>query len=37
MAKWLAAKPFYRSKIVIPLSVIIACVAAFWTIERIFF
>ena len=37
MAKWFAAKPFYRSRIVIPLSVIIAGIAAFWTIQRIFF
>ena len=37
MAKWFAAKPFYRSRIVIPLSIIIACIAAFWTIQRIFF
>lgn len=37
MAKWFAAKPFYRSRIVIPLSIMIACIAAFWTVERIFF
>lgn len=37
MAKWFADKPFYRSRIVIPLSILIACIAGFWTIERIFF
>ena len=30
-------QPFYRKKIVIPLSVIIAAIAAYWTVERIFF
>lgn len=30
-------KPYYRKFIVIPLSVIIAAIAAYWTIERIFF
>lgn len=37
MAKWFSGKSFYRSRIVIPLSILIACIAAFWTIERIFF
>lgn len=30
-------KPYYRKKIVIPLSIIIAVIAAYWTIERVFF
>jgi hypothetical protein len=30
-------KPYYRKKIVIPLSIAIAGVAAYWTVERIFF
>lgn len=30
-------KPFYRKKIVIPLSIIIAAIAAYWTVERTFF
>ena len=30
-------KPYYRKRIVMPLSVIIATIAAYWTIERIFF
>jgi len=29
-------KPFYRNKIVIPLSIIIAVIAAYWTVERFF-
>lgn len=29
-------KPYYRKRIVIPLSIIIAVIAAYWTIERIF-
>lgn len=42
VAFFLLAKPFgnktyYRKRIVIPLSVIIACIAAFWAVERIFF
>jgi hypothetical protein len=37
LAKWFAHKPYYRQRIVIPLSIIIACIAAFWTIQRIFF
>jgi hypothetical protein len=30
-------KPYYRKRIVMPLSIIIAAVAAYWTVERIFF
>lgn len=30
-------KPYYRKRIVIPLSIIIAAIAAYWTVERIFF
>lgn len=30
-------KPYYRKTIVIPLSIIIAVIAAYWTVERIFF
>jgi len=37
MAKWFADKPYYRKYIVIPSSTIIAAIAAFWTIQRIFF
>lgn len=37
LAKWFADKPYYRSRVVIPLSIAIALIAAFWTIQRIFF
>lgn len=37
VAKLFARKPWYRRRIVIPASVIIALVAAYWTVERIFF
>jgi hypothetical protein len=36
-AKWFGDKPYYRNRIVIPLSVIIALIAAYWTVQRIFF
>lgn len=35
--KWFGNKPWYRKGIVIPLSVIIAIIAAFWTVQRLFF
>jgi hypothetical protein len=37
VAKIFAHKPWYRKRIVIPASLIIALVAGYWTIERIFF
>lgn len=37
LAKWFGNKPYYRKAIVIPLSAIIALVAAVWTVQRIFF
>jgi hypothetical protein len=36
LAKWFGHKPYYRKYIVIPLSVVIALIAAFWTIQRLF-
>ena len=36
-AKIFGDKPYYRKRIVIPLSIIIAIIAFYWTIERIFF
>jgi hypothetical protein len=30
-------KPWYRRRAVYPLSALIACIAAFWTIQRVFF
>jgi hypothetical protein len=37
LAKWFSDKPYYRSRIVVPLSLLIALTAAFWTVQRIFF
>ena len=37
LAKWFGQKPYYRRFIVIPLSAMIAAVAAFLTVQRIFF
>lgn len=37
VARWFKNKATYRKYIVIPLSTIIALIAAFWTVERIFF
>ena len=37
LAKWFRNKPYYRPAIVIPLSVIIAAIAGFWTVQRLFF
>ncbi len=37
LAKWFAHKKWYRERIVVPLSFLIAVVAAIWTIQRIFF
>jgi HupE / UreJ protein len=35
LARWFGNKPYYRKAIVIPLSVVIAIVAAVWTIQRL--
>jgi hypothetical protein len=37
LAKWFGKKPYYRKALVIPLSAIIALIAAFWTVQRLFF
>lgn len=34
---WFAGKPWYKQRIVIPASVAIGLVAAYWTVERVFF
>src|SRR5262249_38977725 len=36
LAKWFGNKLYYRKYIVIPLSALIALIAAYWTIQRIF-
>ncbi|MEO6130206.1 MAG: HupE/UreJ family protein [Saprospiraceae bacterium] len=30
-------KPWYRQRVVYPISIMIACIAAYWTVQRIFF
>ena len=35
--KWFGAEPWYRKRIVIPLSAVIAAIACYWTIQRLFF
>jgi hypothetical protein len=35
VGKWFGLKPFYRKAVVIPLSLIIVCIAGYWTVERI--
>lgn len=37
VARSMGARPWYRKAIVIPASLLIALVAGYWTIERIFF
>jgi hypothetical protein len=37
LARWFGDKPYYRKRIVIPLSAIIAVIALYWTIQRLFF
>lgn len=37
VARTMSRKPWYRRRIVIPASLAIALVAAYWTVERIFF
>jgi len=37
LAKPFGKKPYYKKRIVIPLSIIIGAIALYWTIERLFF
>jgi hypothetical protein len=37
IGKWFSNKTWYKERIVYPISSIIACVALYWTIERILF
>ncbi len=37
VAKTMSDKPWYRKRVVIPASLIIALIAAYWTVERTFF
>ena len=36
VSRWFSSKDWYRNRIVYPISSIIACIALYWTIERIF-
>lgn len=37
VAKWFGTKKYYRKYVVIPLSLMVTGIAAFWTIQRLFF
>jgi hypothetical protein len=37
VGKWFSEKPWYRKRIVIPASLVIAAIALFWTVQRVFF
>jgi hypothetical protein len=37
VGKWFSQKPWYRKRIVIPVSALIALIGLYWTIERTFF
>jgi hypothetical protein len=37
IGKWVAHKTWHRSRIVIPISAVIAIIGLYWTIERTFF
>jgi len=35
LVRWVIQKPWYRSRVVMPASSIIGCIALYWTIERL--
>jgi hydrogenase/urease accessory protein HupE len=37
VASWARMKPWYRQRLVVPASVVIAATGAFWTVQRLFF
>lgn len=37
VGKWFSEKTWYRQRVVVPACILIACIAGFWTIERLFF
>ena len=37
VGRWAASKSWYKRRVVVPVSVIIGLVAAYWTVERVFF
>ncbi|UOQ72473.1 HupE/UreJ family protein [Hymenobacter cellulosilyticus] len=37
VGRWFADKPWYKQRVVVPASVLIGLIAAYWTVERVFF
>ena len=37
VGRWTAGKSWYKQRVVVPVSVLIGLVAAYWTVERVFF
>jgi hypothetical protein len=37
VGRWAAGRPWYRARVVVPVSAIIGLIAAYWTVERVFF
>ncbi len=37
VGRWAAHKAWYKQRVVVPVSVVIGLVAAYWTVERVFF
>ena len=37
VGRWAADKPWYRARVVVPVSAVIGLIAAYWTVERVFF
>ena len=37
IGRWAAGKPWYHARVVVPVSAAIGLVAAFWTVQRVFF
>ncbi|MGI4761579.1 MAG: HupE/UreJ family protein [Janthinobacterium lividum] len=35
IGRWAAARPWYRARVVVPVSIIIGLVAAYWTVDRL--
>jgi hypothetical protein len=37
VGRWFGQKPWYRQRVLVPMSLLIAGVAVYWTVERVFF
>jgi hydrogenase/urease accessory protein HupE len=37
VGRWAAHRSWYKQRVVVPVSVVIGLVAAYWTVERVFF